>query len=184
MSTALEASPHYPFNLDGPLCPLLDHGPLLLAFYDGAGLRPAIKQFCKRANWPGKPATSYAVNTEKLQELLASLFNSPTARAQLWAQGEAGRCPYLHDAIWQWARAETPALCDRIAACCEDVKDRLFLRCEPFQQLLAQVQQEQPSPQSVTRLAYLVLAFAMLQPQDRYALGELFLSFFSQGFGS
>jgi hypothetical protein len=46
--------------------------------------------------------------------------------------------------------------------------------------LLAKIQSERPGVDVVTQLAYAALAFAMLQEDDRYALGEAFLSAFPE----
>ena len=75
MSTALQTAPAYPFHLDGPLCPLLNHAEVLAEFYAEDSLRHGIKNFCKKTAWPGKPVVSFAINPEKLQELLLSLFS-------------------------------------------------------------------------------------------------------------
>ena len=42
------------------------------------------------------------------------------------------------------------------------------------------IQSEKPGAEIVTQLAYAALAFAMLQKDDRYALGEAFLSAFPE----
>jgi len=75
MNVQLQATPYYPFTLDGPLCPLLNDAEILSNFYAEKSLRHSIKQFCKRTMWPAKPAASYAVDHTKLKELLRSLFN-------------------------------------------------------------------------------------------------------------
>ena len=186
MSTALQDAPAYPFNLEGPLCPLLTHAELLGEFYAEDGLRHGIKSFCKKTNWPGKPVMTFAVGSEKLQELLLSLFNSPQARAILQRLAEADKATYLDNAIWQWLTVVNPKLAERVSKCCADIKDRMFIKVEPLQKLLAAMQQEKADAQVVGALAYVVLAFAMLQPNDRYQLGEAFLSTFpeyAKGFG-
>ncbi len=174
MKTQLRASPCYPFNLDGPLCPLLNDAEILLRFYEEESLRHGIKQFCKRATWPEKPAATFAVNPEKLKELVVSLFNSPVARKTL----AAGRYTDLHNAIWQWLTSADPKLGDRISGCCDEIKGRLFVKCESWEKFLADVQKEKPSADTVTHLAYVTLAFAMLQKEDRHTLGEAFLTVF------
>jgi len=176
----LQKSPCYPFDLAGRLCPLLDNGELLLAFYEGAGSRLNIKQYCKRATWPGKPAVGFAIDPAKLQELVASLFNTPAAREQLRSQGDDGRCPFLHNAIWAWLGVENPTLVERIAGCCETIDDRSFIRVEPLNKLLAEIQPTKPDAREIIHLAYAVLAFAILQPDDRHALGQVFLSAFPE----
>lgn len=178
MSTNLQTAPCYPFNLDGPLCPLLNHSELLAAFYAEESLRHGIKLFCKKTNWPGKPVVSFAINPEKLQELMASLFNSPAARAILKKQSDADRAVYLDNAIWQWLTVVNPKLAERVSGCCDEIKDRLFVKPEPLEKLLAAIQSEKPDADVITAVAYVVLAFAMLQPDDRYRLGEIFLSVF------
>jgi hypothetical protein len=186
MSTALQAVNTYPFNLDGSLCPLLNHAELLAGFYAEESLRHGIKSFCKRTNWPGKPVMAFAVGPEKLQELVLSLFNSPQARATLRRLAEADKATYLDNAIWQWLTVVNPKLAERVSKCCEGIKDRMFIKVEPLQKLLAAIQQEKADTQVVGALAYVVLAFAMLQPNDRYQLGEAFLSTFpeyAKGFG-
>ena len=176
----LQNAPCYPFNLAGRLCPLLDNGERLLAFYEGAGVRQGIKQFCKRAVWPGKPAVGFAMDPAKLQELLASLFNEPAARTQLRSHADAGHGVSLHDAIWLWLGTENPALIQRIAGCCKTIDDKSFIRVEPLRKLLVEVQPTHPAPKELDQLAYGVLAFAILQPNDRYALGQAFLEFFPE----
>jgi hypothetical protein len=178
MSTALQTAPAYPFNLDGPLCPLLNHAELLAEFYAEDSLRHGIKNFCKKTTWPGKPVVSFAINPEKLQELLLSLFNTPAARASLRRLSEADRATYLDNAIWQWLSAANPKLGERVAGCCREIKGKSFIQPEALQKLLADFIKESPDAKTVTQLAYVVLAFAMLQPDDRYRLGEMFLSAF------
>jgi hypothetical protein len=158
---------YYPFDLDGPLCPLLNNAELLAEFYSDAGLRHGIKAFCKKAHWPGKPPVAFAIDPAKLQELLVSLFNSPLARQQL----KTSRATYLDNAIWQWLTVNHPRLADRVSRVCDDIKGRLFLKPEALAQLL-------PAEKEPLPLAYLVLAFAMLQPADRQRFGEVFLAAF------
>ena len=186
MSNALQTAPAYPFNLDGPLCPLLNHAELLADFYAEDGLRHGIKSFCKKTAWPGKPAISFAVSPEKLQELMLSLFNTPAARAILHRLSEGDRATYLDNAIWEWFATTNPKLGQRVAGCCHDIKGKTFIKPEALQKFLTDLQKESPDANSVTQLAYVVLAFAMLQPDDRYRLGEIFLSAFpeyAEGFG-
>ena len=180
MNVQLPATPYYPFALDGPLCPLLNEAEVLSLFYAEESLHHSIKQFCKRTQWPGKPAISYAVDPAKLKELLVSLFNSPSARAALQRQAKTGRCPYLDNAIWQWLTTINPTLSEQVAGCCDEIKDRLFLRHDSWVTLLAQIQSTKPTPDTVTQLAYLTLAFAMLQADDRHTLGEAFLTAFPE----
>ena len=186
MSAALQAVTTYPFNLEGPLCPLLNHAELLGEFYAEDGLRHGIKSFCKKAAWPGKPVVSFAISPEKLQELLLSLFNTPAARATLHRLSEADRATYLDNAIWEWFATANPKLGKRVVDCCHDIKGKSFIKPEALQRFLSDFQKEGPDGNSVTQLAYVVLAFAMLQPDDRYRLGEIFLSAFpefAEGFG-
>jgi hypothetical protein len=178
MSTALQTAPAYPFNLDGPLCPLLNHAELLAEFYAEDSLRHGMKNFCKKTAWPGKPAVSFVINPEKLQELFLSLFNTPAARVILHRLSEADRVTYLDNAIWHWVGTVNPKLKERVAGCCHDIKEEFFIKPESLQKLLADFQKESPDANAVTQLAYVVLAFAILQPDDRYRLGETFLSAF------
>src|ERR1017187_10450905 len=126
VNVQLQKTPYYPFTLDGPLCPLLNDAEVLSSFYAEESLHHTIKQFCKRTTWPGKPAASYSVDSEKLKELLISLFNSPIARATLQQKSEKGRCDYLDNAIWQWFTTANPTLRERISGCCDDIKGKLF----------------------------------------------------------
>lgn len=158
---------YYPFNLDGPLCPLLSNRELLAEFYAEEGLRHGIKNFCKKVNWPGKPATSFAIDPAKLQELIQHLFNTPAARTLL----QNSRATYLDNAIWQWLTTTNPQLADRVSKACVEVKDRLFLKPAALEKLLA----TEPASDA---LAYVVLAFAMLQPDERQQFGEIFLAKF------
>ena len=157
---------------------MLNDAEILAGFYADDSLRHSIKQFCKRTAWPGKPAISYAVDPTKLKELLLSLLNSPVGRTALQRQGQTGRCPYLDNAIWQWLTTVNPALSRRLSECCEDIKGRLFMRPDAWVTFLTTIQSEQPAEAIVTQLAYLTLAFAMLQAEDRYPLGEAFLAAF------
>lgn len=180
LNVQLQATPHYPISLDGPLCALLNDAEILSGFYAEESLHYSIKQFCKRTTWPGKPAVSYAVDPEKLKELLASLFNSPVARAALRVKSEKGRCEYLDNAIWQWLATANPTLHGRLAGCCDDIKGKLFIKGEAWAALLAKIQSEKPGVDTVTQLAYAALAFMMLQENDRVALGEAFLGVFPE----
>jgi hypothetical protein len=67
---------------------------------------------------------------------------------------------------------------ERVAGCCRDIKGKSFIQPEAWQKLLADFSKESPDANAVTQLAYVMLAFAMLQPDDRYRLGETFLSAF------
>jgi hypothetical protein len=178
MKINLQAASSYPFKLDGPLCPLLNNAATLAEFYSDDKLRHGIKSFCKKAVWPGKPAISFAVSPEKLEELLLSLFNTPAGRALLKKLSDADRAVYLDNAIWVWFGSHHPKLAERIAGDCSHVKDKMFLQPEALEKLLASLKAEKPDAMAVTALAFVVLAFAMLQPDDRYRLGEVFLSAF------
>jgi hypothetical protein len=180
MSIGLQTAPAYPFNLDGPLCPLLNNAELLATFYAEDSLRHGIKNFCKKAGWPGKPVVSFAINPEKLQELMLSLFNTPAARATLSRQSEAGHGVYLNDAIWQWFITTNPTLDEWVLGYCHDIKGKSFIKPESLQKLLTDFQRESPAANIVTQLACVVLAFAIVQPDDRYRLGETFLSAFPE----
>jgi hypothetical protein len=180
MSIALQTAPAYPFNLDGPLCPLLNDAELLAAFYAEDSLRHGIKAFCKKTVWPGKPVVSFAINQEKLQELMLSLFNTPAARATLRRQSEAGHGVYLDNAIWQWFGSTNPTLGEWVSGYCHDIKGDSFIKPESLQKLLTDFQKKSPDAKSVTQFACVVLAFAMVQPDDRYRLGEAFLSAFPE----
>ena len=171
MNTPIQSAAHYPFKLDGPLCPLLNDAELLATFYAEESLRHGIKNFCKKTTWPGKPPVSFAIDPAKLQELLLNLFNSPAAREILHRQSEADRATYLDNAIWQWLTTVNPALAERLSKVCDDVKGKLFLKPEALEKLLK-------TEKADLQLAYVVLGFAMLQPDDRYRLGEVFLAAF------
>jgi hypothetical protein len=186
MSIALQPVTVYPFNLDGSLCPLLNQAELLGEFYAEDGLRHGIKSFCKKTAWPGKPAVSFAISPENLKGLLLSLFNTPAARASLHRLSASDRATYLDNAIWEWFITANPQLAKRVLGCCHEVKGKSFIKPEAFQKFLSDFQKESPDANVVTQLAYVVLAFAMLQPDDRYRLGEIFLSAFpafAEGFG-
>jgi len=186
MNQPLSTATDYPFHLEGPLCPLLRPPELLASFYAVEELRHAIKSFCKKTTWAGKPATTFAINPAKLQELMASLLNSAEGRAVLQRQSATERVTYLDNAIWHWLSITNPALAQRLGGVCTEVKDRLFLQPAAMQKLLAEIRQESPAELYLTQLAYAVLAFAMLQPENRQEFGELFLAAFPQfasGFG-
>jgi hypothetical protein len=178
LSATLQSAKVYPFQLDGPLCPLLNRAEVLAEFYAEDSLRHGIKNFCKKTAWPGKPVVSFAIDPAKLQELMLSLFNTPAARASLHRLSEADRATYLDNAIWQWFGTVNPKLGERVAGCCQQIKGKSFIQPEALQKLLTDLSKEKPDANAVTHLAYVVLAFAMLQPDDRYRLGEAFLSAF------
>jgi len=178
MSHSLQTAAAYPFNLNGPLCPLLNNAEILTAFYAEEGLRHGIKNFCKKHVWPGKPPVAFAIDPTKLQELMLHLFNSPDARSILHKLSVADRATYLDNAIWQWFAAMNPKLGQRVVDCCHDIKGKSFIKPEALQKLLAEFQAEAPEAHAINQLACLVLAFAMLQPDDRYRLGEAFLAAF------
>lgn len=180
MKTKLANSTDYPFNLDGPLCPLLNSAETLAGFYAEESLRHGIKNFCKKTGWPGKPVVSFAIDPAKLQELLVSLFNTPAARASLSRHADAGRGTYLDNAIWQWLTVVNPTLAQRVSESCDDIKGKLFLKPAALQKLVTAIQTETPEAHVITQLAYVVLAFAMLQPNDRVAFGESFLAAFPE----
>lgn len=178
MSTEFQSTSAYPFNLDGPLCPLLSNSELLAEFYAEESLRHGIKNFCKKTAWPGKPVVSFAINPEKLQELLLSLFNNPAARAILHRLSKSDKATYLDNAIWQWLTVTNPVLARKVSEVCDNIKEALFLKPEALQEFVVAFKKESPDSKAVTQLACLVLGFAMLQPDDRYRLGEIFLSAF------
>jgi hypothetical protein len=178
MNTNLQTAPMYPFNLDGALCPLLNNAAMLAEFYSEERLRHGIKNFCKKAVWPDKPTISFAVSPEKLQELLLSLFNTPAARALLKKQSDADRAVYLDNAIWSWLNINHPQLAERVSKACDHVKDKVFLKPEALEKLLVAVKAEKPDATAVAALAFIVLAFAMLQPDNRIRFGETFLAAF------
>jgi hypothetical protein len=178
LSTTLQNSPCYPFNLDGPLCPLLNNAELLAEFYAEDSLRHGIKKFCKKTAWPGKPVVPIALSPEKLQELMLNLFNSPAARRILHRESEADRATYLDNAIWEWFARTNPKMTERVGGCCHDIKDKVFIKPESLEKLLVAIKQEKPDATVITSLACMVLAFAMLQPDDRYRLGDMFLAAF------
>lgn len=75
---------------------------------------------------------------------------------------------------------ENPQLIDRISGCAESVEERLFVKVDLLTSLLDEIRKEHQPPEYLTQLAYVVLAFAILQQDDRYALGEAFLSAFPE----
>src|SRR5579859_4707151 len=180
MNAQLQATPYYPFTFDGPLCPLMNDVEVLSGFYAEESLHHGIKLFCKRVTWPGKPVVLYALGPEKLKELLVNLFNSPVGRATLRRESEKDRYTYLDNAIWLWLTTANPKLGERLSGCCDDIKGKLFIKREAWVTLLAKIQDEKPSADTVSQLAYAALAFAMLQEDDRCALGEAFLSAFPE----
>jgi hypothetical protein len=118
---------------------------------------------------------------------LLSLFNTPAARAILRRLSESDRATYLDNAIWEWFIRANPKLAERVLGCCHEIKGKSFIKPESFEKFLSDFQKESPDANAVTQLAYVVLAFAMLQPDDRYRLGEVFLSAFpafAEGFGA
>ena len=102
------------------------------------------------------------------------------ARANLHRQSQADRATYLDNAIWQWLTIVNPALAQRVIGCCHEIKGKSFIKPEALQKFVTDFQKESFDANAVTQLACVVLAFAMLQPDDRYRLGETFLSAFPE----
>ena len=67
-----------------------------------------------------------------------------------------------------------------MAGCCHQIKDKSFIKPESLPKFLSAFQKEVPDANAVTQLVHVVLVFAMLQPADRYRLGEGFLSAFPE----
>lgn len=180
----LKSSPFFPFSLHGELCPLLADGNLLLEFYEESGERSAIKQFCKKTSWPGKPSHSIAFSRETLMSLLISLFNSDDAREKLKIKSKWNSC-LLYHVIWAWLSRVNNPLYKRLRKnYCHFGKDkRIFLSPKDLKQFLTELKNDDPGDQYIRCIAITTLAFCTLQPEDRLALGEIFLEHYPHYLG-
>ena len=164
----------YPFHTDGQLCPALDDASFLVEAYTASGYRPAIKAFCKKVKWEGKPSVGISLGTEQMEVLLKSLFNSPQAREKLNSlQHKKSKiaAPPLHQAIWNWLLAREPELAGKFEESCEQRAGGLFfLSKSGLSNLLETYDPSSTDESQVTLLLRVVLAFAMLQPDEAEAL--------------
>lgn len=171
----------YPFVNEGKLCPLLDDADFLVEAYTSSGYRPAIKAFCKKVKWVDKPSVGISIGTEQLSILLKSLFNSSAARAKLSSlQHKKSKlaAPPLHQAIWNWLLSSDPSMAEKFEQCCEERGGGLFFLSENGLTDLLKDYDSTSEAETLTTLARVVLAFAMLQPDDSSMLTNTFLSKF------
>jgi hypothetical protein len=171
----------YPFVNEGKLCPLLDNAEFLVEAYTSSGYRPAIKAFCKKVKWEEKPSVGISIGTEQLSTLLLSLFNSPSARAKLSSlQHKKSKlaAPPLHQAIWNWLLSSDPDMAGKFEKCCEERAGGLFFLSETGLAEVLNDYDSTTSSETLTTLARVVIAFAMLQPDDSAILTDTFLSKF------
>lgn len=178
-----KAAKTFPFLSEGPLCPLLDDGQFLVDVYTKSGNRPSIKAFCKKIKWIGKPKVGFSVGEEQLKSLLPSLFNSPEAREKLIKAGQkSGKIAAapLHQAIWMYLQEEDPELQESFKNHCHERGEGFFfLTTEELGQLCNELKETNPDEAKVTLAARVVLAFAMLQPEDGLSLAQKFVEHFA-----
>ena len=156
---------------------MLDDGDLLLEFYDRAGVKQGIKRFIKRQRWPGKPALPYSLGTDAMRSMLLNLLNAPAGRRLLLERSEkTSESLALHQVIWSWSCQEAEGLEKIISEHGVEIKDRIFLRPDGLKNIVDDFSSRQDWDQSGKRLlAHVVLAYAMLQPEDSIFLAEIFL---------
>jgi hypothetical protein len=162
----------YPLDPEGPLCPLLDDGTLLLEIYEGGGSKQEIKKFIKRNRWPGKPPISYAVGPETMKKMLLSLHSSSEGRKRLAsATSNHEEPPVLYQVIWNWLGTQNPKLVQAVDDFSHTRGDKVFVSAEQYSGLLdARFKEEECGDEEKKQLVFLGLAFAMLQPEESPAL--------------
>ena len=168
----MNSAASYPLSPDGPLCPLLDDGSLLLSFYEGSGAKPDVKKFIKRHRWPGKPPLSFTVGPEALKAILRNLNGSRESRDILAAAtAKMENPPVLHQVIWNWLSVNDAELVNAADEHGEVQGERVFLSPGGLGRLIAaQAAGADGSDRRTRHLVYLALAFAMLQPDDALQL--------------
>jgi len=175
-------STKYPFDADGPLCPLLDDGTFLVDVYTASGNRPSIKAFIKKTKWAGKPKVGISVGEAQLVELLPNLFNSPEARDKLGRAGQkSGKTAAapLHQAIWAWFQDVDGDTGTKLKEHCHERGDGLyFLTADAVAAFAAELAATSPDAAAVERAGRVILAFAMLQPADALSLARAFVERF------
>ena len=162
----------YPAYVDGPLCPLLNNGELMLRFYESSGTKPNMKKFIKRHTWPGKPPLSYSVGPETMKKMLLHANGSAPARAVLYeTTAKLENSPVLYQVIWNWLSLTDPNLIRAVDNFSHTVNELVFISPDELRGLMeSQVSSEEWSEDRKVHLVYLVLAFAMLQPNESIAL--------------
>lgn len=170
------SSSTYPLDLDGPLCPLLDDGELLLRFYEESGAKLDIKKYVKRHRWEGKPPLSYSVGRETLKKMILSLQHSARARRELHSTTHKNdNALVLYQVIWNWLSVQDPKLIEAIDKHSHSVGDRIYVTPAELDALIETRQKEEDwEEKGKLHLAFLVLAFTMLQPDDRSDLVRTF----------
>ena len=165
----------YPLNPDGPLCPLLRDGDLLRDLYEQSGTRQEMKKFIKRNNWPGKPPLSYSVGPETMKKMLLSVLDTPEGRKRLADKTEDAETPaVLHQVIWNWLCVNNPALIKAADEFSHSQDDKVFMSADELTGLLAARKDAEDVHEDEPRhLAFLTLAFAMLQPDDAQSLVKI-----------
>ena len=170
----------YPLNPQGPLCPLLDDADLLMDFYEQAQLRKSLKKYCKQTRWEAKPPVPYSMGNETLKKLLASLLGNPEARSKLVKKDlSGGESPALHQAIWGWVSVSNPTLSELVGEHSHDVEDRVFMSCSELKSLIHSAKEKELLDEDgIRHVAYLAVAFAMLQPAEALELLQTFCTEF------
>ena len=163
-------SSYYPFLEQGLLIPFLDDENILFDFYIKANKRKPIKQFCKKFQWEGKPDLPRIVDDQALKVLIRSMCNSADAREKLVKRDNG--CELYH-VIWSWLRREHSELFKKIFNICfENKESSYYIDIDKLKELLV-------SDEGILKhklpLAYIIIAFAMLQKKERFTLGfEIF----------
>lgn len=171
------AAKTYPLNPEGPLCPLLRDGDLLLDLYEQSGTRQEMKKFIKRNNWPGKPPLSYSLGPETMKKMLLSVLDTPQGRKRLADKTENADNPaVLYQVIWNWLCINNPPLIKAVDDFSHTENDKVFMGAKDLTGVLAARKDAEDIHEDETRhFAFLTLAFAMLQPEDAKALVDAFL---------
>lgn len=164
----------YPFDREGPLCPLLDDGDFLLEAFVRAEAKIAVKRFCKRHAWPNKPKVGFSVDDELLKKLLLSLFNCPEGRRRYDHLAAKGRfCP-LPAALVLWFAAVNPRLSVRMLGALDAfMEDPSIPSPEDLSKLVAELKEEKTGAAAVTQLARgllgILIALGGSSEQDKLA---------------
>ncbi|GCF88514.1 hypothetical protein [Shewanella sp. M-Br] len=159
---------YYPFCNSSKLHPLFDDKNLLLEFYISAGKKKDLKAFCKKNEWNGKPLLPRVVTNDVLATFLKSICNSSDARNKL------SKCRSdiaLYQVIYLWFKKSYPFLYEQIQVCCYcKESNKSYLNVGDLHLFFEKKDIDFLGGKEP--ILYLLLAFAMLQSQDRLKIYE------------
>ena len=123
----------------------------------------------------GKPTSKNYINQSEFMKLIKSLLNSPDGRKAL---SEKHSDAALHSAIWHWLGKDAPILQKKILQICNKQNGRYFLQAEALESFIKSEREYVYSNKN--QFKYVVIAFAMLQEQDRFKFRDLLFETFPE----